>query len=131
MSPSTLIKMYQRSRRSTESVILKNITPNHKVKQWNKILDSSANKTALIRFLFSNWRNENFVNLLGDKFLYITSEQKCIRISRNGVENVEQLSCTQEEADTRSIFHAKHASEDGTQAIIIINPNTDAVLLCL
>ena len=60
---------------------------------------------------------------------YITCEQLCYQF--NGLEwsQVEELDCTQEEADTRMLLHAKHATNNGYQGIII--PDTDVFVLML
>ena len=43
---------------------------------------------------------------------------------------VEELNADHEEADTRMLLHAEHASQDG-QRIVIQSPDTDVLILCV
>ncbi len=44
---------------------------------------------------------------------------------------VEELRSNQEEADTRLILHALHASKTGSQAVIVTAEDTDVMIICL
>ena len=44
---------------------------------------------------------------------------------------VEQLTCSHEEADTRLVLHASHASSGGYSTIVIHSPDTDVAILAL
>ena len=44
---------------------------------------------------------------------------------------VPELSCVQEEADGRLLFHAAHAAEDGMEAVMISSNDTDVFILNL
>ena len=77
------IKKLERKRRSSEKIILKNITAGHKVRQWKKILASSANKTELIHFLYKEWSKAEFASLLGERCLYITCDSECTKITND------------------------------------------------
>ena len=89
------------------------------------------NKTELIQFLFTEWRKEEFISLLGNRSLYVTCKAECVKITTNSIENVGELSCSHEEADTRMLFHAKHASENGFTSIVVITPDTDVAIICM
>ena len=45
----------ERKRRSSETLLIKNIASEHRIKQWKKVLGSASNKTALIQLLFNEW----------------------------------------------------------------------------
>ncbi len=44
---------------------------------------------------------------------------------------VEEIRSNQEEADTRLILHALHASKTGSQAVIVTAEDTDVMIICL
>ncbi len=44
---------------------------------------------------------------------------------------MQDLQTTQEEADTRMLLHARHATEDAFNSIVISTENTDVLLLCI
>ena len=125
------IKSLERSRRSTGILKLKNIEAAHKIKQWKKVLGSTENKTALIGFLYSEWEKPFYQNLLKDKILFITYLSLCKRITSNSSTNITDLTCNQEEADTRMFFHANHVDKDNFRSIVIVTPDTDVSLLAL
>lgn len=43
----------------------------------------------------------------------------------------EELKSSHEEADTRMLLHANHASQNGYQTIVIVSEDTDVMILCL
>ena len=49
--------------------------------------------------------------MIGQKTLFVTCGQKCWRIGQMGASLVNDLKSSQEEADTRILLHAKHASD--------------------
>ena len=52
-----------------------------------------------------------------------------VSISNGALEFTEPLACSHEEADTRLLLHAKHASSSISQ-VIIHSPDTDVLVLC-
>ena len=46
-------------------------------------------------------------------------------------QSVPALACSHEEADTRLLFHAKHAFNNGYETVIIHSPDTDVAVLCV
>ena len=44
---------------------------------------------------------------------------------------VPELTCTQEEADTRLLLHSKHASTNGFSQVVIRSPDTDVFIIAL
>jgi len=49
----------------------------------------------------------------------------------DGREDSKDLTSSQEEADTRMLLHALHASKQGHKAMIIVAEDTDVFILCL
>ena len=125
------VKNTERSRRKNTTIEYSSIKADHPIKQWLKFLGSSKNKTALIEFLFEHWQKEDYRNLLGNKEMYLACEEVCVRITVDSVTNIEELSCTHEEADTRMILHAKHAADNNYGAVVIDTPHTDVFIIAL
>ena len=62
---------------------------------------------------------------LKGKTLFVTAESECWKITEKGSENVAELTSNQEEADTRLLLHAKHAAQEGYEAVAVISEDTD------
>ena len=67
---------------------------------------------------------------LGGKTLYVTCNNLCFKVTRDDVIEEDLLKTSQEEADTRVIFHSLHAAPN-VSSIIIVAEDTDIILLCL
>ena len=63
-----------------------------------------------------------------EKVIYVTYGEECICLNDN--QGVPALYCTQEEADTRIILHAKYA-DDYYRHIVIHTPDTDVVVFAI
>ena len=70
------IKNVERSKRVSVSdgIKYKNILPAYTVKSWSKLLSVTSNKTEIVRFLVSQWKTEAFRSKLGDRKMYVTTE---------------------------------------------------------
>ena len=66
-----------------------NIAAGQKIQQ--RLLRSSASKTALIKFLCQAWRNDPYPEKLGSKLLYITCEEECFKVTKVGFDIVDEL----------------------------------------
>ena len=103
-------------------------------KPWKKFLSNGSNKENLVAFLLESWSKMDG-RYLGGFQLYVTSGKQCTRlISVEGAiakEQVDQLSCDHEEADTRLLLHAAHAATSGHQHIVIKSPDTDVFILTI
>ena len=75
------------------------------------------------------WRKEDFTVLLDGGSLYVTFEGT--KITKCDIEQVRELFCRHEEADTRMLFHAKHAADEGFTSIVIVTPDTDVAPICM
>ena len=80
--------------------------------QWRRFLSQMKNKTSLIRFLADEFKKEKYKEILQHqrKVLFITSEEKCWKLTGKSVEEVPELASSQEQADTRLLLHASHAA---------------------
>jgi hypothetical protein len=126
---ATSIKNAERVKRGS-GVLFTNISHGHKIHQWRKLLACSDSKTSLIKFLTTDWQKPSLRERLGDTELYVTCEEKCIRITKNGCDEVMCLQSTQEEADTRLLLHAHQAAPNFESAIIVAD-DTDVLILGL
>ena len=126
------IKNAERIRRATSSIEIRNIVPDHPIKQWNHFLSSSSNKNELIKFLVQYWQQDKCMQRVqkGSVDLYMTCGETCYRIFNGTCTLVTALECTQEEADTRMLLHAKHASSS-CHSIIIHTPDTDVLVISI
>jgi len=87
----------------------------------------------LAEFIFSSWK-ACAKKLLGDIELFVAHAEQCHRIAVVGgvvtVSPVAEVTCYHEEADTRMILHASHASAKYS-AVAIRSPDTDVMVLAL
>lgn len=100
--------------------------------KWKAYLSSGPNKRALLEFLVTQWQQSRVST---DLLLYATTEKGCLRLQfapdqLPAVDDVPELTCDHEEADTRLILHAAHASESCT-TVLIESPDTDVAILAL
>lgn len=132
---ATSIKNTERTKRSSQGSLKIKVTgPAQKCpKQWKKFLSSGDNKTSLTKFLLDQWSDPSYADRIGRHVLYFAAEDKCMKIfvidGQVKSQQVEELECTQEEADTRIILHAKHAADNGESTIVIKSPDSDVTML--
>ena len=103
-------------------------------KQWHKYIANPENKRNLCDFLVKSIATMGHSMLHEGQQLYIggghkNDTERAILISRGQQIVVEALNSNHEEADTRLLLHAKHASMNH-QRIIIQSPDTDVAVLC-
>ena len=67
--------------------------------------------------------------MLQDKALYVTSEETCSNMTADEWVEVAELQSTQEEADTRLLLYALHATKTGSKAVIVTSEDTFVMLL--
>ena len=95
-------------------------------KQFTKYISNSANKRNLSAFLTEAWI-EMAKDLPEDKEFVIGGETAFL--AKNGqCYEVPALNSDHEEADTRMLLHAQHASET-SQRVVILSPDTDVLIL--
>ena len=66
--------------------------------------------------------------------LFATRGNTCFRFAASTLDVVDatvvsELECDHEEADTRLLLHAKHASDSGHESVAIKSPDTDVFVL--
>ena len=78
--PDQSIKNAERAKRAsgTDGVRYQNILPGYKVKSWSKVLTVSSNKTEIVKFLVSQWKKEEFRRKLGERTLFVTTQDECL-----------------------------------------------------
>ena len=125
------IKHMERVARGADSgTEVRQITAGHRVQQWKKFLQSNNNKTNLATFLLKEWGKEQSRTRL-EKVLYITTKDQCYKLTQQGVHKVADLSSTQEEADTRKLLYACHASRTGHKSVTLVSDDTDVLVISL
>ena len=133
--PGLSIKDLERNRRAVDGVqVVQIYSENQKVpRQWKKLMASGENKEELVKFLFTSWKNVD-ASLLRGVEVMLSHEDKCHRFIQSNEQltysEVDELTCDHEEADTRMIAHARHASLF-YHNIVIKSPDTDVFFIAL
>ena len=98
------------------------IAENRSVPSYRRFLKNPTNKAALTEFL-STYLTENLPQALFDDQVVIiaggfSDGKKAVRITKDGSNEVAELNCSHEEADTRMLFHAIEMSSRHQKIII-------------
>jgi len=126
------IKNTERERRGNGQLVVQSIVTTHPVQQWGSFLSSWSNKKELIRFVVNQWKQESWRSLISEgTMLYVAHDSECWCLTCLSVEPVPELCSSQEEADTKMLLHAKHASTNGLENILIQSPDTDVFIIAL
>jgi hypothetical protein len=126
------IKNIERQLRGSGSgIVVTSITATQIIRQRKNFLAQISNKTNLISFLVSEWKKTKYTGKLGNKILFLTSDENCYRITQNSCQEMQELRSTHEEADGRLLLHADHAAKEGYKAVLIFSVDTDVFILCL
>ena len=107
---------------------LQQIIPDAEIKQWALLLLSNNNKNKLIRFMVEHWKSNS--NLINGKESITTVDSKAYKSNLNDCSLIQELQSDHQEADTRLLLHAKHASEDHDK-VGIVSPETEIFLIAL
>ena len=121
----------RRLRGEDKGPVLQSITANHLVRQWRSFLRQNDNKTNFITFLVNEWKKDQYRKRLQHRVMYVTDGDQCFEITQSGSVMTPDLSCTQEEADGRLLFHVAHAIKQGHQEILISSDDTDVLILLM
>jgi hypothetical protein len=133
--PRQSIKNLERDRRAIDGVQLINIYSEHQKvpRQWKKFLSSGENKEQLIEFIYHSWRKADPKVLQGIE-LFLAHQEECHKLFPSNdtliCTEVDELRCDHEEADTRMLVHANHASLF-YRNILIKSPDTDVFVIAL
>ena len=107
--------------------------------QYKKALRSGPYKEELLSFLLKTWANDEdggFATLLSNRKVYVTSGKDCFCLAVHGAGAITStpqvdLTSNHEEADTRILLHAKHASSESEAPILLRSPDTDVLVLAV
>lgn len=135
--PDISIKNLERNKRASGGVAVINIYgPEQKLPaQLGKFLKHGRNKEALIRFLFEQWCTY-ISTMFSGIVVYVCHDEKCHRLEpgldneTNTIQEIAALSCDHEEADTRMLLHANHASQSHG-SVLIKSPDTGVFIIML
>ena len=102
--------------------------------QFRKYPMSGQNKESLCLFLVCHWKTLQAEECCG-RTLFATHGNTCCTLSADTnntihAEDIAELECDHEEADTRLLLHANHASAQ-CPSVVIKSPDTDVFLLCI
>lgn len=128
------IKNVERARRTKAGVQRIRITQaNQKMpKQWGKFLGHPDNKNDLLLFLLREFSASRELEKLE---VFVSAGPNCHRLATRlpaaPCEDVAELRCSHEEADTRLLLHSKHADNAGYNQILIVSPDTDVAIIGL
>ena len=137
--PKVSIKNIEREKRSMSGVTRVRIggTTQKVPRQLKKFLSLGENKEALIEFIFQHMTTLDLAPALQQVTLFFTHGAECHKFfadSSNGkmqrIESVPELYSNHEEADTRLILHAQHASTMHSN-VTIRSSDTDVFILML
>ena len=101
-------------------------------KQWAKFMSNPVNKTSMVRFLCETWVKMGKSELKpGERFFIgggFREPSDAVKIVHGNSMSLPELHADHEEADTRILLHAKHASITCGR-LIIQSPDTDVAVL--
>ena len=117
---------------ATEGTTFRHTESGHSVQPWRKLLSClSKKKNSLLQVAVEEWKHEKD----GKKFTgidaYVTMKGKCYKIRQSGSKEAKELKTTQKEADTRPVFHARHAAKTSYQCLTIVSDDTDELVLAI
>ncbi|KAJ8334734.1 hypothetical protein SKAU_G00403730 [Synaphobranchus kaupii] len=118
---------------------LRNMTGNestgcfsHHDLQKPRIEKYRADVNAFVELMEKSWwKLPEYRIKLQDKQLFATCGETCYRLKKKDWKVVEELKSSHEEADTRMLLHANHASQNGYKTTVIVSEDTDVMILCL
>ena len=124
------IKGATRDKRSRSQRPIRRLIENRDVpfpKNWDNFISSSENKANLAAFLSDELTTSS---IHGDREIVTAGGFTEIdrAVSSTG-RDIESLKSDQEEADTRIILHAKEASDEGYERLVICCKDTDVLVL--
>ena len=133
--PEKSIKNLERDKRAVDGAnVIRIYSEQQRVpRQWKKFLASGENKEEIMKFIFNCWRNADPRALKGVE-VFLAHEDKCHKLTEllgdMSCTEIEELSSDHEEADTRMIAHARHASLSYFN-VIVKSPDTDVFFIAL
>ena len=92
------------------------------------MLSSNDNKNKFISFLVKEWKELH--DKIGSKTFYVNSRKEAFRITSEGATREEALDGDHQEADTRILTHALHASSTNDK-IVISSADTNVFMIAI
>lgn len=123
--PDISVKNTERTRRGRDGELTIKITSPEQLcpHQWKKAMFSGKSNTNLMHFLSHEWATARFSEKIHHRSLFVTHGCNCTRITvvegRIISTLMQDLESNQEEADTRMLLHALHASSNGHAQVCI------------
>jgi hypothetical protein len=133
--PEKSIKNLERDKRAVGGTnVIRIYSEQQRVpRQWKKFMASGENKEEIMKFIFNTWRHAD-PQALKCVEVFLAHEDKCHKLTEllgdMSCTEIEELSSDHEEADTRMIAHARHASLSYSN-VIVKSPDTDVFLIAL
>ena len=111
------IKDLERNRRGSSDASFKITGPEQtRPKDWEKALQLDSFKTAFLRFLLSEWQNDQYAEVISGHVVYAAAEDHCLKFtSERGqtiCEEMPNYKVEHVEADTRIIYHLMQILEE-------------------
>ena len=75
--------------------------------------------------MIKDWGLKRYRTKVTAKILFVTCEDVRYQFTSEADNTVEELKCTQEEADTRLILNAARSARSGYQAVVVASEDTD------
>ena len=133
---SNSIKSMERDGRGTSSKLIIKGENTKRPADWKKFLANDENKQQFIEVILKVWSSDVVApKLLNRKIVMTCGEKAFLLTSENGKKTVksevESLSSTQEETDSRVILYCFYAKEQGYRYVRVKSPDADIFLICL
>ena len=122
------MKDVEKNRRSSGELIVQEVIQTTFIKQWSQLLSSGDFKNKLVTFLVNDWKTQG--EILGARIFFFNNTIETYKVTSSLVEIVEDLQSNQEEADTRMLLHAQHASSTHEE-VVLSTPDTDVFIIAL
>ena len=134
-NPASIKAGVRRRRGSCPALEIKISSPSTPLpKQWDKYIANPCNKANLSDLLWESWSSTASERLATGQQLALGEGFKkgndCELITRGQVVPVPVLESDHEEADTRLLLHAHHASSDHPR-VTVQSPNTECAVICV
>lgn len=114
ISSITEVERFRRAAGDSSTRIIRG--PSTKLpRNWKSFLTNGDNKTAVIRLILNEWEDDKYASKLKNRKIYLSFQDNCTLLTSEDGEvtdsqPVQNLSSTQEEADTKIILHCLYAS---------------------
>ena len=124
------IKSSERKRRGTGTRKIISGGRTKKPTEWSSFLKNEENKEQLVAFLKKTWATDRYApRLLNRKVVLICEGEAFMFKSNDGThtqtEQIEPLTSTQEETDTRVVLYCVWAKDQGYTTVRVRSPDSD------